>query len=124
MFDWGLLHSKSFDIPVICVGNITIGGTGKTPIVELLVREYSGSYNVAVLSRGYGRITKGVYREVQVEDHYRVTGDKKFLSSLKKYYESNRYAIASPADMIGSFERTGLDVHGFFESFLRGKAIL
>lgn len=51
-------------------------------------------------------------------------GDKKFLSSLKKYYESNRYAIASPADMIGSFERTGLDVHGFFESFLRGKAIL
>ena len=76
MFDWGLLHSESFDIPIICVGNITIGGTGKTPIVEMLVREFKSKYNIAVLSRGYGRITKGVYREVQVDDNYLNVGDE------------------------------------------------
>lgn len=76
MFDWGLLRSEQFDIPIICVGNITVGGTGKTPIVELLVREYSRKHKVAVLSRGYGRVTKGAYREVQVDDCYLNVGDE------------------------------------------------
>ena len=75
-FDAGILHSESFDIPIICVGNITAGGTGKTPTVEMLVRHYSRSYNLAVLSRGYARKTKGSYREVQVDDPYRMVGDE------------------------------------------------
>ena len=75
MFDANILHSEKFDIPIICVGNITVGGTGKTPTVEMLVAHYSEEYNVAVLSRGYGRTTKG-YREVVVEDNYRQVGDE------------------------------------------------
>lgn len=75
LFDWNILRSVKFDIPIICVGNITVGGTGKTPTVEMLVEHYSESYNVAVLSRGYGRVTKG-YRVVSVDDHYRQVGDE------------------------------------------------
>ncbi len=58
-FDWGILKSKSFDLPVICVGNLTAGGTGKTPHTEYLVRLLGDNYHVAVLSRGYKRKTKG-----------------------------------------------------------------
>ena len=45
-------------------------------------------------------------------------GDKKFFGGLKKYYAENKYAIATPEDLIGAFEKAGLDVHGFFDSFL------
>lgn len=75
LFDLNILHSEKFDIPIICVGNITVGGTGKTPTVEMLVEHYSESYNIAVLSRGYGRSTKG-YRVVEVSDNYRMVGDE------------------------------------------------
>lgn len=59
MFDWGVLKSIEFDIPIVCVGNITVGGTGKTPMTEYLIESLSQQYNVAVLSRGYKRKTKG-----------------------------------------------------------------
>ncbi len=59
LFDCGLLKSRSFDIPVICVGNLAVGGTGKTPHVEHLVRLLKERCKVAVLSRGYKRRTKG-----------------------------------------------------------------
>lgn len=59
MFDMHLLPSESFDIPVISVGNVTVGGTGKTPHVEWLIEILSYQYNIAVLSRGYKRKTKG-----------------------------------------------------------------
>ena len=58
-FDKGLLKSRSFDIPVISVGNITVGGSGKTPHVEYLIRMLRPSFKVAVLSRGYKRATRG-----------------------------------------------------------------
>ncbi|HCO67638.1 MAG TPA: tetraacyldisaccharide 4'-kinase [Dysgonomonas sp.] len=58
-FDWGLLKQKKYDIPVISVGNITVGGTGKTPHIEYLIHLLKTDYNVAVLSRGYKRKTKG-----------------------------------------------------------------
>ena len=51
-------------------------------------------------------------------------GDKKFFAGLKKYYNENQFSIATPEDMVGAFERSGLDVSGFFDSFLSGKAIL
>lgn len=59
LFDIGVLKSRSFSIPVISVGNITVGGTGKTPHVEYLVDLLKDIVNVAVLSRGYKRKTKG-----------------------------------------------------------------
>lgn len=59
LFDMGILRSVSYDIPIINVGNITVGGTGKTPHVEYLIRLLSGHYRVAVLSRGYRRRTSG-----------------------------------------------------------------
>lgn len=59
LFDIDVLKSKSFNIPVISVGNITVGGSGKTPHVEYLVQMLCERYKVAVLSRGYKRKTKG-----------------------------------------------------------------
>ncbi len=59
LFDWKLLPSERFATPVICVGNITVGGTGKTPHIEYLVRLLTPHYRVAVLSRGYKRHSKG-----------------------------------------------------------------
>jgi tetraacyldisaccharide 4'-kinase len=58
LFDVGLLKSTSFEKPVIVVGNLSIGGTGKTPQIEYLIRVLK-EYKLAVLSRGYGRETKG-----------------------------------------------------------------
>lgn len=59
LFDAGILKAREFDVPVVCVGNITVGGTGKTPHVEYIVRNLASDYNIAVLSRGYKRKTKG-----------------------------------------------------------------
>ena len=59
LFDTGLRKSRSFKTPVISVGNITVGGTGKTPHVEYLVRLLQDKVRVAVLSRGYKRKSSG-----------------------------------------------------------------
>ena len=59
LFDWNILPSESFDIPVICIGNITVGGTGKTPHTEYLIELLQKEFQVAVLSRGYKRKSKG-----------------------------------------------------------------
>ncbi|MFO8066944.1 MAG: tetraacyldisaccharide 4'-kinase [Bacteroidales bacterium] len=59
LFDWGLLKSVKFKVPVIGVGNLSAGGTGKTPHVEYLIELLSQDYKVAILSRGYKRTTKG-----------------------------------------------------------------
>lgn len=58
LYDWGLFKSAQFDIPVICVGNLVVGGSGKSPVTEYLVH-LLGDYKIAILSRGYGRETKG-----------------------------------------------------------------
>ena len=55
----GILKSQSYDIPVISVGNITVGGTGKTPHTEYLIRLLQDSFRLSVLSRGYKRKSKG-----------------------------------------------------------------
>lgn len=62
LFDKQILIFKStkFDIPTISVGNITAGGTGKTPFIEYLIRLLSDKYKITTISRGYGRKTKGI----------------------------------------------------------------
>ncbi|MDQ6529704.1 tetraacyldisaccharide 4'-kinase [Flavobacterium sp. LHD-85] len=59
LFDKGILKSTSFDLPVIAVGNLSVGGTGKTPQIEYLIRLLSDKYKVATLSRGYKRKSEG-----------------------------------------------------------------
>ncbi|WP_281310610.1 tetraacyldisaccharide 4'-kinase [Flavobacterium flavigenum] len=59
LFDKAILKSTSFDIPVIAVGNLSVGGTGKTPQIEYLIRLLSNQYKVATLSRGYKRKSEG-----------------------------------------------------------------
>ena len=77
LFDLNILKSVSFDIPVVCVGNVSVGGTGKTPQVEYLVELLKDNYTVAILSRGYRRKTKGF---VLVDDKKTVedVGDEPF----------------------------------------------
>lgn len=59
LYDRGWMQSKSFKLPVIVVGNLTAGGSGKTPHVELLLSILNGNYKTAMLSRGYKRQTRG-----------------------------------------------------------------
>lgn len=59
LFDLKILKSSSFALPLICVGNLSVGGTGKSPMVEYLVRLLSKDFRVATLSRGYKRKTTG-----------------------------------------------------------------
>lgn len=58
-YKMGWLKSTTFDIPTICVGNLRVGGTGKTPQIEFLIEHLAPKYKIAVLSRGYGRNTSG-----------------------------------------------------------------
>ena len=58
-FQKGWLRSETFEIPTICVGNLRVGGTGKTPMVEYIAHFLSQNQQIAILSRGYGRKTKG-----------------------------------------------------------------
>jgi tetraacyldisaccharide 4'-kinase len=62
LYDWEWLGTEQFQVPVICVGNLSIGGTGKTPHVEYLIRLLQGRYKIGVLSRGYKRKTSGFVR--------------------------------------------------------------
>ena len=82
LFDWGILKSEKFDIPIICIGNITVGGTGKTPMAEMLIAYMSQMHRVALLARGYGRRTRG-YLEVRGDSHYRDVGDEPLQIKLK-----------------------------------------
>lgn len=82
LFDWGVLKSEHFDVPVICIGNITVGGTGKTPMAEMVIGYMLRTHHVALISRGYGRRTNG-YREVSTEDRYRDVGDEPLQIKLK-----------------------------------------
>lgn len=82
LFDWGVLKSVKFDIPIICVGNITVGGTGKTPMAEMIISYMAQMHRVALISRGYGRRTKG-YVEVRADARYRDVGDEPLQIKLK-----------------------------------------
>jgi len=75
LYDIGYKRSIKFTVPVISVGNITVGGTGKSPMVEYLIRLLRENYKIATLSRGYGRSTKGI-RIVNEEESSVTVGDE------------------------------------------------
>jgi len=87
LFNVGILPVKSYDIPVISVGNLSLGGSGKTPHTEYLVRLLlKEKMNVAILSRGYGRKTKGYYKAKTESDSTQI-GDEptQFLTKFGKH---------------------------------------
>lgn len=86
LFDLKLLPSKEFDLPVISVGNLSTGGTGKTPHVEYLVRLLSPSFKVSTLSRGYGRKTKG-FIQAGENDNASTIGDEP-IQYFRKFRET------------------------------------
>lgn len=75
LFDMDLIKQHEFDIPVISVGNITVGGTGKTPHVEYLISILQDKYDIAVISRGYKRTSKG-HQEVLSDSSPQFSGDE------------------------------------------------
>jgi tetraacyldisaccharide 4'-kinase len=77
LFDKGFLKSYSFDVPVIAVGNLSVGGTGKTPHIEYLIRLLSPNYRVATLSRGYKRKSQG-FVLADVNSNAEILGDEPF----------------------------------------------
>ena len=83
LFEIGILKGKSYDIPVISVGNITVGGSGKTPHVEHLVRLLHDKVKVAVLSRGYKRKSRG-YKLADKQSTARDIGDEPY-QMMKKF---------------------------------------
>ena len=83
LFDRGWLRSKSFDIPIICVGNLAVGGTGKTPHTEYLIRLLQAEgLHIATLSRGYKRKTKG-YLLADADSNASHIGDEPYQMKQK-----------------------------------------
>jgi tetraacyldisaccharide 4'-kinase len=75
LYDYKIFQSNEFEIPVISIGNITVGGTGKTPHTEYMVEILRKQFRITTISRGYKRKTKG-YQEVQVESTATAVGDE------------------------------------------------
>jgi len=83
LFDWKVMPSESYDFPVISVGNLSCGGTGKTPHVEYLIRLLKDKYKIAILSRGYKRKTSG-FLMCSDKSTYKDIGDEP-LQYCRKY---------------------------------------
>lgn len=90
LFNQGILKEQAYQIPLICVGNITVGGTGKTPHVELLIAILQEHYRIGVISRGYRRKSRGL-REVTLESTVAEVGDEP--KQLKMKYPATRVVV-------------------------------
>ncbi|RLD45289.1 MAG: tetraacyldisaccharide 4'-kinase [Bacteroidetes bacterium] len=83
LFDKGIFKASEFDLPIINVGNLAVGGSGKTPHIEYIIDLLVPEFNIATLSRGYGRKTKG-FREVLSNSSVAESGDEP-LQIKQKY---------------------------------------
>jgi tetraacyldisaccharide 4'-kinase len=81
-FQKGWLRSETFSVPTICVGNLRVGGTGKTPHVEYIAKFLSQNHQVAILSRGYGRKSKG-YIHANDRSNFATIGDEPMQYATK-----------------------------------------
>ncbi len=106
-FDQKWLRSVKPSIPTICIGNLSVGGTGKTPHVEMMIRMLRPYYRLAVLTRGYGRKTRGPLIATPEDTAYTI-GDEPF-QIMRKYPDvmvyvdgNRRRAIADMEQMDGS----------------------
>ncbi len=103
LYDVKLLESTSFDTPTIVVGNLTVGGTGKTPQIEYLIRLLQHKFKVAVLSRGYKRKSKGfILADSPVNAS--IIGDEPF-----QYYQKfPKIRVSVDADRVNGIEQLEL----------------
>ncbi|WP_418649984.1 tetraacyldisaccharide 4'-kinase [Tenacibaculum aestuariivivum] len=100
-FDIGVLKATSFKIPVIAVGNLSVGGTGKSPQIEFLIRLLKDTHKVAVLSRGYKRKTRGF--QVVNDIHLATDVGDEPLQFYKKF--KNEVTIAVDADRANGIQQ-------------------
>jgi tetraacyldisaccharide 4'-kinase len=100
LFDKGILKSYSFDIPIIAVGNLSVGGTGKTPQIEYLIRLLSPKYKVATLSRGYKRKSEG-FVLADSTSNAEILGDEPF----QFYKKFKNIQVAVDADRKNGIEQ-------------------
>ena len=90
LFDNGLIKTHAFAVPTICIGNISVGGTGKTPQTEYLIRLLKDKFQTTVLSRGYGRNSKG-YILADENCSAEQIGDEPF--QIKKKFKNINVAV-------------------------------
>lgn len=100
LFDKGILKSYSFDVPIIAVGNLSVGGTGKTPQIEYLIRLLSPKYKVATLSRGYKRQSEG-FILADSSSNAAILGDEPF----QFYTKFKNIQVAVDADRKNGIEQ-------------------
>ncbi|HEY3390803.1 MAG TPA: tetraacyldisaccharide 4'-kinase [Prolixibacteraceae bacterium] len=99
LFNLKILPSREFDVPVISIGNITVGGTGKTPHTEYIAGLLRKSFKVATLSRGYKRKTRGFYL-VETSSKVDQVGDEPLQIKLK----FNELTVAVDAKRVRGIE--------------------
>ncbi|MFI3240601.1 MAG: tetraacyldisaccharide 4'-kinase [Bacteroidales bacterium] len=92
MFDAEVLKQTKFDIPVVVVGNLSLGGTGKTPHVEYIIESLKNTYNIGVISRGYKRKSKG-YILADNSSTVKTIGDEPF-QIYRKYGRDVKVAVS------------------------------
>ncbi|MBQ1929333.1 MAG: tetraacyldisaccharide 4'-kinase, partial [Bacteroidales bacterium] len=83
LYDSGIFKETAYPVPVVCVGNITVGGTGKTPFTEMIIRHLQDKYRIAVLSRGYKRESKGFVLATENSTHREIGDDATAESFIK-----------------------------------------
>ncbi|TRX49491.1 tetraacyldisaccharide 4'-kinase [Fulvivirga sp. M361] len=93
LYNIGYKRSFEFEVNTIAVGNLSVGGTGKSPMIEYLIRLLKDDFKVATLSRGYGRTTKG-FRLAGEEDNAITLGDEPF-QFYRKFKEQIRVAVGA-----------------------------
>jgi len=89
-YDFGIFKSEKFKLPVISVGNLAVGGSGKSPMTEYLIRLLMWDFTLAAVSRGYGRLTQGLFF-VEVDYSYEDTGDEPL--QIKRKFEGITVAV-------------------------------
>ncbi len=100
-YDKGWYKSYTLPVAVVCVGNIKAGGTGKTPFTQLLLQQFAGKYKTAVLSRGYGRKTKGFILATSTSTSEEI-GDE----PLQLYtHAQGKYEVAVCEDRVAGVEK-------------------